>query len=91
MVSAGVVGCTVRYVLKSKTPGRSLKYEMRGFLRDVQFGEKGRPIVVRLLDSHGRLVWATGDNGRGARWVRLRRHVTVERLPKRDLATTVLR
>jgi hypothetical protein len=85
--SSGVVGCTVRYVLKSTTPGRTLKYEMPRFLHDVRFGEKGRPIVVRLLDSRGRLVWATGNNGRGAQWVHLRRHVTVEPLPKPDVVT----
>jgi hypothetical protein len=61
LVSAEVVGQTVDYVLESVISARLLEQgSMSRFLYDFRFGERGRPMVVRLLDSKGRFAWAAG-------------------------------
>lgn len=71
-VAAKVVGHTVRYVFKTDTPARSVKYELTPWLFYFAFGERGRSMVVRLLDDRGRFAWAAGYDGIETRWVRVR-------------------
>lgn len=72
LIDAKVVGQTVRYVLQSDYPRRSLSYEMTSFLYDFGFGEGGRPMGVRLPDGDGRFAWAARYGGVGKTWVRAR-------------------
>jgi hypothetical protein len=58
-----VVGDTVRYVLQTDRPASFLKGSMSGFLWNFRFGKKGRPMVVRLLDSEGHFAWAARYDG----------------------------
>jgi hypothetical protein len=73
LVEANLVGHTARYVVRSDTPALLLKSGVTGFLYDLRFGEKGRPMVVRLLDGKGRSAWAAGYDGVKKTWVRTRR------------------
>jgi hypothetical protein len=73
LIKARVVGNTIRYVLRSEAPARFLKTgSMSGFLWNFRFGEKRRPMVVRLLDSEGRFAWAATYDGAQRMSVRAR-------------------
>ena len=68
LVAAKVVDHTFRYVLRSDAPAQTLSV-LTQFLLDVRFGQKGRSVIVRLLDGNGRLAWAAGHDGNKHTWV----------------------
>ena len=74
-VAGEAVGRTFRYLLESDDPASFLeRHGVTHFLLyHSHFGERGRPTVVRVLDTKGRFAWAAGHNGDGRTWVRARR------------------